>query len=70
MRIVVTQQPGSVTIVQCQRITDSMRNVPARRHFPCLNPDPVPSALVVDLSVQQQKRFQASIRSQIQIIIR
>src|SRR5690348_10593954 len=61
--IVVSEQSGSVAIVQCQRVTNAVWNVPVGFHPPRLDLDPVTAALVVNLAIQQQQRFDTRIIS-------
>lgn len=64
MGIVVAHDPLSVEVMQCQRITNPMRNQGSRSDLPCLNLDPVPIALGYDLTVQIKKSVDSVISRQ------
>jgi hypothetical protein len=55
MRIVVSQYPLTLRVMQRKRVTNAMRDVSTRQGPPRFNLDPVPAALVDDLAVQVKK---------------
>src|SRR6266849_4330685 len=52
MGIVVTKNAFAIGLMQCQRVTNSMRNIRRYTNPPCLNLDPIASALINNLIVQ------------------
>lgn len=56
MRIIETHDPGAMRIVQRERITQPVRDIPARFHGPRPDLHPVAVALVENLSVQLEER--------------
>lgn len=64
MGIVVPHNPLSVEVMQCQRVTNPVRNLGSRSYLPCLNLDPVPIALGYDLIVQIKEGVDSGISRQ------
>ena len=64
MGIVVPHDPLSIEVMQCQRITNPMRDLGSRSDLPCLNLDPVPIVLDYDLAVQIKKSVDSVISRQ------
>ncbi len=64
MGIVVPHNPLSVEVMQCQRITNPVRNLGSRSYLRYLNLDPVPIALGYDLIVQIKEGVDSGIPRQ------
>lgn len=63
VRIVVSENPGSRRIVQCQRISYAVRDGRRNSHAPRLDLDPISVALIEDLAVEIEECVDTAIQA-------